>query len=99
MMRGLPSYREGLPLVLLEAKANKLPLVSFDCIAGPNEIITDGENGLLIDCYDKEMMARKICDLIESDSLRKRFSDNWLLNVEKFQKEKILKVWLDLIES
>lgn len=95
----LPSYREGLPLVLLEAKANKLPIVSFDCIAGPNEIITDGVNGFLIECYDKEMMAEKICELIESEDLRKKFSDNWSLNMEKFQKEKILSKWLNLIES
>lgn len=95
----LPSYREGLPLVLLEAKANRLPLVSFDCITGPNEIITDGVDGFLIDCYNKEMMAEKICELIESENLRKKFSDNWSLNMEKFQKEKILKSWLDLIES
>lgn len=95
----LPSYREGLSLVLLEAKVNKLPLVSFNCVAGPNEIITDGEDGFLINCYDKKMMAEKICDLIESDSLRQKFSDNWLLNLEKFQKEKILDEWLNLIEN
>lgn len=93
----LPSYREGLSLVLLEAKVNKLPLVSFNCIAGPNEIITDGEDGFLIDCYDKKMMAQKICDLIESDSLRQKCSDNWTLNLEKFQKEKILNEWWNLI--
>lgn len=95
----LPSYREGLSLVLLESKVNRLPLVSFNCVAGPSEIITDGEDGFLIGCYDKKMMAKKICDLIESDRLRQKFSDNWSLNLEKFQKEKILDKWLNLIES
>ena len=42
---------------------------------------------------------KKICDLIESDSLRQKFSDNWSLNLEKFQKETILDKWLNLIES
>ena len=34
----LPSYREGMPPVLLEAKANRLPIVSFDIMTGPREI-------------------------------------------------------------
>lgn len=94
----LSSYREGLPLVLLEAKVNRLPIVSFDCATGPREIVTDGEDGFLIDCYDKKMMAEKICELIEDDSLRKKFSDSWSLNLDKFKKEKILNEWLKLIE-
>ena len=44
----LPSYREGLPLVLLEAKQHHLPVVSFDCLTGPAEILTDGKDGVLI---------------------------------------------------
>ena len=43
----LPSYREGLPLVLLEAKALGLPMISFDVITGPREIIDDSEDWIL----------------------------------------------------
>ena len=43
----LPSYREGMPLVLLEAKCFKLPLISFDIITGPGEIIQNSVNGFL----------------------------------------------------
>lgn len=42
-----PSYREGFPNALLEAQAMSLPCIATD-ICGCNEIITDGENGLLI---------------------------------------------------
>ena len=50
----LPSYREGMPLVLLEAKANRLPIVSFDIMTGPREILQDGVNGYLVEAYDLE---------------------------------------------
>ena len=56
----LPSYREGLPLVLLEAAACGLPMISFDIATGPNEIIRDKINGSLIPPYDCEKMADEI---------------------------------------
>lgn len=95
----LTSYREGLPLVLLEAKANRLPIVSFDCTTGPREIVCDGQDGFLIPCYDKQMMAEKICTLIEDSSLRERFSENSQNNINKFDKGVILQQWRDLIEE
>ena len=94
----LPSYREGLPLVLLEAKANHLPIVSFDCITGPREIVTNGIDGFLVDCYNIEEMAENISALIENDKFRKQISDNSSNNLDKFDKQRILEQWIDLIE-
>ncbi len=95
----LPSYREGLPLVLLEAKANKLPIVSFDIMTGPREIVRDGVNGILIPPYDLEKMGNAICKLIEDDKLRLNMSEKSQENVDKFSQPTILKQWCDLIES
>lgn len=95
----LPSYREGLPLVLLEAKANRLPIVSFDVMTGPREIVRDGIDGILIPPYDLEKMGNAICSLIEDEELRSRMSHQSQENVEKFSKATILKQWCDLIES
>ena len=94
----LTSYREGLPLVLLEGKAKRLPCVSFDVVTGPAEIIRDGVNGFLVPTYDKQMLADKLCELIENDKLRKSFSENAHLDIDKFKKEKILGEWIALIE-
>ena len=63
----MTSLQEGLPMVLLEAKSNGLPLVSFDIETGPSEIIRDGENGFLVPPYDIECMEEKICRLIEDN--------------------------------
>lgn len=95
----LTSYREGLSLVLMEAKANGLPLVSFDCIAGPSEIITDGVDGYLIPCYNKEEMAQKICNLIENFELRAKFSLRSKDTLDKFSKSRILNQWSELIDN
>ncbi|MGX2951575.1 glycosyltransferase family 4 protein [Ursidibacter sp. B-7004-1] len=93
----MTSYYEGLPLVLLEAKQFKLPIISFRCPTGPSEIIRDGENGFLIDNYDVDLMFEKISVLIEDFELRKRFSDNANIDYDKFSKDKIIKQWLNLI--
>lgn len=95
----LPSYREGLPLVLLEAKVNHLPCVSFDVLTGPREVIRNEENGFLIPMYDIQEMAEKICQLIEDKALRKKFAENTILDMEKFQKDKIEKQWIQMIET
>ena len=95
----LPSYREGLPLVLLEAKANKLPIVSFDVVTGPREIVRDNVDGFLIPCYNKKLMAKKIIELIEKKELRLKFSNNSQENINKFSKQEIMKKWIDLIEN
>lgn len=93
----LTSYREGLPLVLLEAKANHLPLVSFDIVSGPAEIITDGKDGILVSPYDTERMAACIYELLENRQKREAFSAQSGLNIHNFSKEKILSQWKSLI--
>lgn len=93
----MTSLQEGLPMVLLEAKANKLPLISFDIETGPDEIIRDGENGFLVKAYDIDAMAFRIIQLIENDGLRETFSDNSILDLENFDKDKIIDKWLELI--
>lgn len=94
----LTSYTESFGLVLVEAQVNKLPLVSFDVLTGPAEIISDGENGFLVEPFDVKKMSVKINELLENQQLRIRFSNNATRNLEKFNKQKILKQWIELIE-
>ena len=95
----LPSYREGMPLVLLEAKANRLPIVSFDIMTGPKEIVRNNVDGILVKPYDLDEMGNAMCSLIENDELRVLMSEKSQENLEKFSKETILGQWCDLIES
>lgn len=95
----MTSRYEGFPLVLIEAKANKLPVVSFACKTGPAELVQDGVNGYLINCYDIQAMADRICELINNNAVRQRYSDMALLDTEKMNYAAIIKQWIDLIET
>lgn len=93
----LTSYREGLPIVLLEAKIKKLPIVSFDVLTGPNEIVQNNVNGFLIECYDTKKMAQKIKYLLEKNDIRIKFSKNTEVDLDKFNEENIMNEWYSLI--
>ena len=95
----LTSYREGLPLVLLEAKANHLPAVSFDIVSGPAEIIEDGIDGVLVPPYDTERMAEEIYKLLTDRERRIEMSEHCSDNQKEFEREKILNQWKALIEE
>ena len=95
----MTSYYEGLPMVLLEAKANSLPIVSFDCYTGPSEIIRNDVDGYLIKNDDINEMIEKINLLIYDSEKRQKFSKNSRGNINKFKKEKIIKKWKELFEE
>lgn len=95
----LTSYREGLPLVLLEACACGLPMVSFDVMTGPNEIIENEKNGFLIRPYDCNEMAEKIELLMEDVNLRIKQSEANEDQKQKFEYQKILRQWEILFKN
>ena len=95
----MTSRTEGLPMVLLEAQACGLPIVSFDCETGPSDIISDNTNGFLIDCYDTDKMVEKISLLCADYDLRLKFGQQALENVEKFRPESINAKWEDLFRK
>lgn len=95
----MTSEMEGMPMVLLEAKAYGLPIVSFDIETGPSDILRDGVNGYLVEPGNVDAMAARLCGLIEDRTLRKRFSDNAALDMDKFDEETIIKKWEMLIKS
>jgi len=75
----LPSLSEGFPNVLLEAMAAGLPIVATS-VGGIPEIVTDGENGFLVEPGNSQQLAGKILFLFENEDLRERLSDN---NIKK----------------
>ncbi len=93
----LTSRSEGFAMVNIEAHYAKLPIVSFNCDCGPDEIIQDGINGYLVECFDIDKMADKINYLIENKEVRKRMSDNTMLDKEKLQMKNVIKKWMEIL--
>lgn len=67
----LPSYREGLPRSLIEAGACGLPLIATD-VPGCKDVITDGQDGLLVPARDAPALANAIWRLAVNNDLARR---------------------------
>jgi glycosyltransferase involved in cell wall biosynthesis len=68
----LPSYREGIPRVLLEAAAMELPIVTTDT-PGCNDLVENGVNGFLVPVRESAALSQAILDLVKQPGLRLQF--------------------------
>ena len=93
----LCSKHEGFGMTLIEALACETPVISFDCFSGPNEIITNKENGLLVENQNFEKLIRAMNLFVEDTLLYNQCKNNSLKSIERFSIEKIGKQWLDLM--
>lgn len=95
----LSSLYEGFPNVLLEAIALGVPSIATRCLTGPEEIITDGVDGILVPPADKRALADAIKRLLLDEELRKKIGEAGRKRAEDFAVEKILKQYESVIES
>lgn len=85
----LPSISEGLPIALLEAMAHGRPVVAART-GGIPELVTDGEEGVLVDAGDAAGLADALVALAADRGLRQRLGKAARERVERLNGEEVL---------
>ncbi|MEO7457298.1 MAG: glycosyltransferase family 4 protein [Gemmatimonadaceae bacterium] len=95
----LSSRFEGFPNTLVEAMALGCAVVACACPSGPEEIISHGEDGLLVGVDDAADLARALDRLITSPEERARLRRNALAVRQRFSPTRVLDSWEALIDN
>lgn len=95
----MSSVYEGFPLCLGEAMSCGLPCVSYDCNCGPSEIISDGEDGIIVkEVRSVGKLADAINYMIEHSELRKEMGAKAIVNIQRFSIDVVMQKWVNLLQ-
>lgn len=91
------SSSEGFPNVIGEAMSAGLPVVSYDCVAGPSDMIEDGKNGYLVPLFDDNKFIEKLSYLMTNEKELIEMSDYSKKSIRRFDKDVICQKFYDFI--
>lgn len=91
------SNSEGFPNVLGEAMASGLACVSFDCVAGPSELITNEINGILVPINDLDLFRNSLEKMMKNPGLLASYSKAGRNSISKYDISFISKKYLEFI--
>ena len=83
------SSSEGFPNVVGEAMTAGLPVIAYDCVAGPSDLIEDSKSGYLVPTHKKETYKLKLKRLMEDEKLRLQMGEKGQQSVKKISLEAI----------
>ncbi len=95
----MSSNYEGFPMVMIEAMACGLPVVSFDYKCGPKDIIQTDINGLLVPNGDIQALADAMMKVMEDEAYRKMLSLNARKVVDTYSEQAVMSQWIRLFTS
>lgn len=91
----LPSLREGLPTVVMEAMVCEVPVIATD-IPGTNELVIDDDTGILIPVKDITSLQNAVLKMYNSPDLRIKFLSQAKKHVSQFDIGNIAKQYINL---
>ena len=94
----MTSLKECFPMVLLEAYSCGLPVVSFDILTGPREIVKNNKTGYLIKNREEKDMTNQINELLKNKKKLKEFSNSAYEESKKYTIDKIIRKWENLFK-
>lgn len=86
----LSSRFEGFGMVIAEAMALGVPVVSTDCPSGPVELLNNGEYGVLVESQNEEEMCNAIKNMLNDEDARNLYRMKGLARVEHFDENNII---------
>lgn len=90
---------EGFGLCIVEALASGLPVVTYQFPVGAKDILEGSDAGFLVPMHDIEMLAEKICYLIENEDMRKEMSLYAIKRAQDFEISNIMNQWINLFNK
>jgi GalNAc-alpha-(1->4)-GalNAc-alpha-(1->3)-diNAcBac-PP-undecaprenol alpha-1,4-N-acetyl-D-galactosaminyltransferase len=91
------SSSEGFPNVLAEALSTPLASISFDCMAGPSDLIENNVNGYLVKEFDHHDYKVKLKHLLNDSATREEFEAVAIEKIQKFESGTISKEYLKFL--
>jgi glycosyltransferase involved in cell wall biosynthesis len=86
-------------MVLLEAQAAGLPIVSFACKCGPKDVVKDGIDGYLVEEGDVNALASRLISLMDDEITRKKMGFVAFSRSDRYAEESVMAKWVDLFDK